>query len=181
MRQMSPSHLFKAFFGTPFFLRVACRNLLLAGFCLAQAAQVIQAAPDIPAQSVANHNFQSMHEALVEAIESEGLVISAVIPFGQMLERTAYDLNKPASPLAKAETIQFCSVRLAWILVEEDATQAALCPLSITLLATRAEPEKVILAFRALGKATAGRILADKLLQKLVNRAKLESTQFSPP
>ena len=180
MRQMFPLHLFKASFGTPLFLRTTCHWLLLASFCLAQVTQVSHAAPDIPVQSVVSSDFQFVHEALIEAIESEGLVISAVIPFGQMLERTAHDLNKPASPFVKVETIQFCSARLAWMLIEEDVTQAALCPLSITLLTTLAEPGKIILTFRSLGQSTAGRIQADKLLQKLVNRAKLESTQFSP-
>ena len=64
-------------------------------------------------------DFAVARESVVEATEEAGLVVTATIPFNQMLARTAADLGKSGSRYANAEIIQFCSARLAWQLVEE--------------------------------------------------------------
>lgn len=143
-------------------------GLALVGLLLASNAH---AAPDIPTQSVTTSDFQAVREALVEMIEADGLVVSAVIPFGDMLARTASALDKPETPYSRVEIIQFCSALLAWRLVEEDASQAALCPLSIAIFSTRTEPGQVVLAYRSPGRNSPGRIQADELLRKIVSRA----------
>ena len=120
---------------------------------------------------VVGSDFRSAHDALVEAIESEGLVVSAVIPFNDMLTRTADDLARASSPLVNAEIVQFCSSVLAWQLLEEEASQIALCPLSIAIYVRRTDPDKVTLAYRLPGNATPGRIRAEKLLTRVVRRS----------
>ena len=174
-----PSHFFLSPFKRqgPLLLLDAVRQvLLLLGVFLALGAQ---GASDIPVEQMVTSDFQSVREAVVEIIESDGLVVSAVIPFGRMLERTASSLGRAASPFAQLEIIQFCSAQLAWQLLEEDATQVALCPLSITVFATVNAPEQVVLAYRSPGATTPGRRKADELLRQIVHRAVLLS-QPSP-
>jgi len=165
---MSSPNLFQASFGTPFLLRMAHWILLVFAFCLIPD---VFAADDVQTMVVVGSDFPSTREALIEAIEAEGLVVSASIPFNDMLARTAHDLARTASPFAHAQIIQFCSSVLAWQLLSEDVTQVALCPLSISVFATTAEPDKVILAYRLPGQATPARRKAESLLQRLVQRS----------
>ena len=168
MQQFSCVLLFQAPPGVPFFLRIA-RGLLLA--LAVFFAPVVPAAPDVFTVNLAGSDFQSAREALVEAIEAEGLVVSAIIPFNDMLARTAGDLEKTSSPFADAAIVQFCSSVLAWQLLEEEASQMALCPLSLVIYVRRAESGIVTLAYRLPGTITPGRIKAEKLLRRLVDRS----------
>jgi uncharacterized protein (DUF302 family) len=142
--------------------------------CLPLAAglsQPLWAAADVEQRLVVAADFTAAHEALVEAIEGEGLVVSAVIPYNRMLARTAGDLARTASPYAEAEIVQFCSTLLAWQLIEEDPAQIALCPLSIAIYVRRDEPGQVVLAWRMPGQGSAGRVKAGELLRRLAERA----------
>ena len=116
-------------------------------------------------------DFAVARESVVEAIEGAGLVVTAAIPFNQMLARTASDLGKLGSPYANAEIIQFCSARLAWQMVEEDVGQLALCPLSIAVYSLPGE-SGAKLSWRSPGRETPGRAQADDLLRDLVGRAR---------
>lgn len=153
--------------------RLPCRpaaHTLLALLGLVVALHAT-AAPDIPTQFVASSDFPLVREALVEVIEAEGLVVSAVIPFGAMLKRTGSALDKSDSPYAQLEIVQFCSSRIAWLLVEEDVSQVALCPLSINIFTTVGEPDKVVFGYRSPGTLTPARRQATDLLLKIVSRA----------
>lgn len=130
----------------------------------------VSAADDVATRVLAGSDFRSAHDALIETIEAEGLVVSAVIPFNSMLARTAKDLAQEASPFAEAEIVQFCSSILAWQMVTEDAGQLSLCPLSIAIYALAKEPGKVMLAYRFPGRGTPGRAKADDLLRRLAER-----------
>lgn len=163
---MSSLHLFKAPPGAPLFPRVA-RTVLRLGVTFACAAA--QAADIATPQRLAG-DFQAVAEAVVEAIESEGLVVSPPIAYGRMLERTALALDRRNSPFAQAAIIQFCSARLAWQLIEEDHSQLALCPLSIAIYAPQAEPGIVLLAYRLPEETTPGRVAAATLLRKIVTQ-----------
>ena len=155
---MFSSHLFRAPCGVPVFL---CWALLL--ICLP-----LQAADGIIRHRIEGGDFRSVHEAVVEVVEAEGMVIGQVLPFGQMLERTG---QGQANPYVEAEIVQFCSAALARRLVLEDSGQMALCPLSIALYVSVAQPGVVVLAYRATGGESPARAQADELLARLVDRA----------
>lgn len=121
-------------------------------------------------------DFVLARESVVEAIEGAGLVVTATIPFNRMLARTAADLGKPGSRYANAEIIQFCSARLAWQLVEEDAGQLALCPLSIAVYSLTGV-SGARLSWRSPGRTTPAREQADDLLRDLVGRARRLAAQ----
>lgn len=167
MHQNSSSSLFGAPCGAPFF-NFFRRLLLLVGIFLASAAG---AAEDVATREIGGGDFATAREALVESIESEGLKVREIIPFNSMLERTAASLGRSGSPFVNVEIVQFCSSVLAWQMLEEDASQMALCPLSIVIYMKLAEPGKVMLAWRLPGQETPGRRNAGDLLQKLAERA----------
>jgi hypothetical protein len=137
-------------------------RLILLGFVLARGA----VAGDIQSVELAA-DFALARESVVEAIEGAGLVVTAIIPVNQMLIRTAHDLGRAKSPYVEAETIQFCSTRLAWLLVEEDLRQLTLCPLSLTIHSLPDKPGSV-LSYRSPGRDTPARAEGDELLRALV-------------
>lgn len=118
---------------------------------------------------VAESNFKVAHDGLVEAIESEGLVVGSILPFRDMLVRTA--LTDQPIPYVDAEIVQFCSGALAAELVREMPEQLTLCPMSIALYTLVGEPKEIHLAYRTPGDSTAGRRRAEALLQRVVQRA----------
>lgn len=126
---------------------------------------------DVRTLAVSNASVADVRDAVIEAIESAGLVVSATIPFNRMLERTGKALEYRTHPYAEAETVQFCSARLAWQLVTEHSSQLALCPLSISIYSTTEEPKLVHIAYRSPGDETVGRQLGEKLLRELVEHA----------
>lgn len=130
------------------------------------------AAEDIASVVVPGGDFQAVRDALIESIEEEGLVVSAVIPFNDMLQRTAAaSASSAVSPFVRAEIVQFCSSRIAWQLLTEDRAQIALCPLSVSIQQTREAPGQVRLAWRGAGRSSPGRSAADALVERLVRRA----------
>ena len=169
---MSSSTLFRASHWSsnraPFFLDLLLWVLAAAAFCLIPD---VFAADDVRTTTVVNSDFPAAREALIESIEAEGLVISAIIPFNAMLARTASDLGKAGSPFVEAEIVQFCSARLARQLVEEVAAQIGLCPLSISVFSTHKMHGQIVYAWRSPGRSSAGRMAASDLLEKLVARA----------
>lgn len=166
VRQLLPLLLFLALPGAPFFRRM----LLLSGLCLCVSGTL--ASDEIVSQRISGSDFAATREALIETIESAGMVVSAQIPFNKMLERTASTLSDGApSPFIQAEIVQFCSSVLAWQLLAEAPEHIVLCPLSVTVFVRRSEPEIVVLAYRSPGDATPGRRQAEKLLRRLVDRS----------
>jgi uncharacterized protein (DUF302 family) len=160
LRQMSSKHLFGAPFGVPHFF------LVLFVWC---SLSVPSFADDAVVARVANTDFRVAHDALIEAIEGEGLVVGSVLPFRDMLSRTV----QPGAviPYAEAEVVQFCSSLLAAELVSEAPAQLTLCPLSIALYTLAENSSMIHFAYRSPGKATAGRKHAEALLQRIVQRA----------
>jgi uncharacterized protein (DUF302 family) len=158
LRQMFPLHLLAAPAVAPLFLR----GLVLFGLMVGQANA------DVRVKALMGADYLSAREALVESVEAEGLVVGAVLPFAGMLSRTG---GEEASPYTQAEIVQFCSSVLARQMVREAPQQLALCPLSIAVYATKAEPGKVFYAWRTTGGTTPAKAAADALLKKLVERA----------
>ena len=125
-------------------------------------------ADEIVVRAVAGSDFRAAHEALVEAIESEGLVVGALLPFRDMLSRTAGTSRQ--APFAEAEIVQFCSSIVAWKMVEEAPEQLAFCPLSVALYEMPGE-DGVRLSYRRTGSETPARRQAEALVQRIVDKA----------
>ena len=170
-----PGSPLRSRFGAPSVAsRWASALLVWSVLALLSVCPQARAADDIVSVVVPRSDFQAVREALIESIEEEGLVVSAVIPFNDMLQRTAAASGPSApltSPFLRAEIVQFCSSRIAWQLLTEDKAQIALCPLSVSLQQRRDAPGEVRLAWRSVGRASPGRVAADALVERLVRRA----------
>ena len=174
MRQMFPLHLSSAPRGAPFFrCLAACRRTLLLVLLSLNA----WADGDIVHRPMPSGDFTLAREAVIEAIEAEGLVLGTVLPIGDMLARTAPSLGKRGSPFVQAEIIQFCSAGLAWTLIEEMPAQLSLCPLSVALYAPAAQAGTVFIAFRPPSPTSPGRQAALDLLTRIVRQAQRLSGQ----
>ena len=163
---MFSSHLFRAPFGVPFFLAILALAAWTLSFGHARAAE------SVVTVEIGGSDFQSAHDALVEAIEAEGMVVGAILPFGEMLERTGRQAQEgKASPYRSAELVQFCSASLAHRMVDEDPGQIVFCPLTIAIYVTTADTSLVVMAYRAPGDESPARRQAGILLARVVGQA----------
>lgn len=157
MRLMYPLHRYLAPCGAPFFL-----------LFLAFAAQAHESLLREPLGA----DYALARESVIEAIEHEGLVVGAILPFADMLERTRAVQDRGAALLSRGEVIQFCSATIARAMVAEDAAQIALCPMSVALYVEAASDAPVMLAARLHSPASPARQAANALVQAIVRRAK---------
>lgn len=157
----------RALAGLPDFRRGVRR--LPAALALAFAAAAAQAG-EIAVRELPGSELALVREALVEAIEAEGLVVGATLRFDEMLARTRLEREAGSGPYRAAEIVQFCSSRVAWQLAEEAAQNLALCPMSIAIYVPRQRPNDVLIAWRSPGRESDGRAAGDALLRRLVER-----------
>jgi len=153
-------HLFGAPHGASRFFPLF---LLLFGFSVSSIAD------DAIIVKISASDFRSAHDGLIEAIESEGLVVGSVLPFRDMLARTVS--GDHTIPYGEAEIVQFCSSQLAAELVREAPAQLTLCPLSVAIYTLIEDPSAITMAYRSPGNSTAGRERAGLLLRRIVQRA----------
>lgn len=164
--------MFKTLFSSP--SAPLCRGLaaLSLGF-----AALAAAAGEIAVREVPGGDYALVREALIEAIETEGLVVGTINKFDEMLARTRLERDADAGPYRAAEIVQFCSSRIAWQLAEEAPENLALCPMSIAIYVPRERPADVLIAWRSPGRGSPGRAAGDELLSRLVERT-VELSRF---
>ena len=92
--------------------------------------------------------FEDVRDDLKLAIEGKGLVIDYHSYVNRMLERTAQDVGAAKKLYADAQGFVFCSAVLSRKTMEADPSNAALCPYSIMVYATAADPGTVHVAYR---------------------------------
>lgn len=93
-------------------------------------------------------SFEDVRDDLKLAIEGKGLVIDYHSFVNRMLERTGRDVGSARKLYAEAQAFVFCSAALSRKTMEADAANAALCPYSIMVYATAADPQTVTVAYR---------------------------------
>ncbi|MBL8430099.1 MAG: DUF302 domain-containing protein [Dechloromonas sp.] len=157
---MVSTHLFGTPLGASRFFLVLLLLISLSGLSMASDAHVVK---------ISASDFRTAHDGLIEAIESEGLVVGSILPFRDMLARTA--VGDGEIPYAHAEIVQFCSGQLAAELVREAPAQLTLCPLSIAVYTLPQDRSIVWMAYRLPGTGTSGRQRAELLLQRVIKRA----------
>lgn len=142
----------------------------LAALALALALQpgAGRAGDDLAYREFPQHDYASLRRAVLDAIESEGLVPSPPLDFAAMLARTAPAIGQPP-PLQRGEILQFCSAKLAFILLGEDPAQLALCPLAFNLGQAAGQPHP-FLSWRLPAPTTPGRAQVHALYQRLLAR-----------
>ena len=138
--------------------RAALAALLLS--CLAPAL-----ADEIRQLSIEPGRYADAREALVDAIEGEGLIPSPPSRFGDMLARTGQALDQPDPIYADAEVLHFCSARIAWQLARETPPNTPQSPLAMAISTLRGEPGGVRLAGRRAAGSSPGADAANALLE----------------
>ena len=140
--------------------RVVLAVALLANLAPAQADDIRQIA-------IAPGRYADAREALVDAIEGEGLIPAPPSRFGDMLARTGPALDQPAPIYAEAEVLHFCSARIAWQLARENPLNIAQCPLAMAIFTLPGEPATVHLAWRRPVGDSLGSRAAAQLLERI--------------
>jgi uncharacterized protein (DUF302 family) len=92
--------------------------------------------------------FEDVRDDLKLAIQGRGLVIDYESFVNRMLERTGKDVGSARKLYADAQAFVFCSAALSRKTMEADPANVALCPYSIMVYATAAEPGKVVVSYR---------------------------------
>lgn len=137
--------------------------LFLAGITASQA-------DGIRHRAITPGRYADAREALVDAIETEGLVPAPPSRFGDMLARTGPALEQTTPVYQDAEVLHFCSARIAWTFARENPLNVAQCPLSMAIYTLPAEADTVHLAWReAHGDSPASRA-ANALLERIARQ-----------
>ncbi|MDD2990652.1 MAG: DUF302 domain-containing protein [Zoogloea sp.] len=114
--------------------------------------------------------YADAREALVDAIEAEGLVPSPPSQFGDMLARTAPALDETTPVYQQAEVMHFCSARIAWQLARENPLNIAQCPLSMAIYTRPGQNAAVHLAWREANGDSPGARAANALLERIARQ-----------
>ena len=148
----------------PALLAAALVALLLAGPTAAAADGIHQI-------TITPVHYADAREALVDAIESEGLIPSPPSRFGDMLARTGPALDQSAPVYREAEVLHFCSARIAWQLARENPLNIAQCPLAMAIFTLPGEAATVRLAWRQAVGDSPGARAANALLERIARQA----------
>jgi len=121
--------------------------------------------------------FEEVRDDLKAAIESKGLVIDFNSQVNRMLERTGGDVGSTKKIYVDAQAFVFCSAKLSRAMMEADPANAAHCPYSISVHATAAKPNEVVVAYRPLrGGASPASQKALAEINKLLDTIAREAT-----
>ena len=121
---------------------------LLFGLLAALCSIALAADPHPVVTYSKKAKFEDVRDDLKLAIEAKGLVIDYHSFINKMVERTGKDVGSTRKVYVDAQAFVFCSAALSRKMMEADAANAAMCPYSITVYATAAEPDKVIVSYR---------------------------------
>lgn len=114
--------------------------------------------------------YADAREALVDAIETEGLVPAPPSQFGDMLARTGPTLDHREPVYEEAEVLHFCSARIAWQLALENPANIAQCPLSMAIYTLAGRTGTVRLAWRQAAGDSPGARAANALLERIAHQ-----------
>ncbi len=97
--------------------------------------------------------FFDVKSDLLEAITSQGLVISYISHAKTMLDNTAAVSGVTKSVYSDAEIYLFCKADLSHKLVAGNPHNIVLCPYSIAIYSLNDEPERVYLSYRTVASS----------------------------
>ncbi len=120
--------------------------VLFISLLLTQALHSAESTPFI-----SYHSDETMETVLMNvqlAVTERGLSFSEPLHIGEMLQRTAPDLGIEQQVYQQAEVVTFCSAQLTHELVHAHPLNMGVCPLSVMVFQTVAEPAQVTVAYR---------------------------------
>lgn len=150
--------------------RLALGRLLLPIALALAGLGTAASAPEEVVRHATKGSFEDVRDAVVMAIEANGLVVDHVAHVGAMLQRTAKDVGASRELYGKADVLEFCSARYSREMMEADPHQIAFCPYSIAVYTLPDEPGRVYVTYRR-PPDTKGMAGVRKLLEEIVQEA----------
>ncbi len=92
--------------------------------------------------------FDIVKENVEIAIINRGMIVSGTLHVSDMLNRTGKDLGFAQPVYEKAESLEFCSALMSHRMIQVDAANLTMCPLTISVYVKAGETEQVYVAFR---------------------------------
>jgi len=143
--------------------------LLQSALALSVHATVASAADDL-VRHAKKGTYEEVRDAVVMAIEGQGLIVDRVAHVGDMLERTAKDVGAARGLYGKAEVLEFCSARISREMMEANPHQIVFCPYTIAVYTLPGEAGVVYVSYRSPPR-TKGMENVHKLLDDIVREA----------
>lgn len=126
---------------------------ILMAWTLLACSWMVSAA-DAPADAAgpmkiytSEQRYEDVVENVKMAIVDRGLLVSGTLHVSDMLNRTAPDLGF-SEVFVKAESVEFCSALISHKMAQAAPQNITICPFTIAVYVTQAEPGKVHLAYR---------------------------------
>ncbi len=138
--------LFKLFFISLIVSPIFFSAIILADQNTKKALEIPEYARVFSTEST----FEDAKDDLLEAIASNGLVISYTSHAENMLANTAAVSGVTKPVYENAEILLFCKADLSHALVAANPHNIVLCPYSIAIYVLTGEPERVYLSYRTL-------------------------------
>jgi len=95
-----------------------------------------------------DETYDDLKDALVSAIEGQGIKITSTLHIGSMLARTAADTGLTDKIYAKAESLEFCSIPLSYKMSQAHPANMATCPLTLSIYQKAGDATSTYIAFR---------------------------------
>ncbi|MEW8506340.1 MAG: DUF302 domain-containing protein [Candidatus Thiodiazotropha sp.] len=127
------------------YFSVLCMLFIFSGSCLAAEPAETSSAVKV---FTSEESFEDVVENIKMAIIDQGLLVSGTLHVSDMLNRTAPDLGYKEI-FAKAESVEFCSAVISHKMAQAAPENIAICPFTIAVYQTHADPGHVYLSYRA--------------------------------
>lgn len=116
-------------------------------------------------------DYETVKAFLLAEIQQRGLVVNRIGDVNDMLGRTAGAVGATVTAFLNAEAILFCKADLSHNITHANPHNVVLCPYSIVVYETRAEPGTIYLGYRASGEGDPAVRIVNRLLDDIIRRA----------
>ncbi|MCU7796255.1 MAG: hypothetical protein KZQ73_10545 [Candidatus Thiodiazotropha sp. (ex Semelilucina semeliformis)] len=117
------------------------------GFGPAMAGGEPPSKPSPVSLYTSEETFEDVIENIKMAIIDRGMLVSGTLHVSEMLNRTGPDLGF-SQVFSKAESVEFCSALISHKMSQAAPENIVICPFTIAVYVTEAEPQKVNVAYR---------------------------------
>lgn len=145
---------------------------LQAGLSLAQTAVTPTDAPIAIYQT--SDDYDTMRSNLELAITGRGMLISSTLHISDMFNRTAADTGLANTLYDRAESLEFCNLKLSWQMSNAHPANLSICPLTIGIYSLQEQPGEVFFSYRRpamLGEAAAEEQALIELYEGIIREA----------
>ncbi|MCW8945278.1 MAG: DUF302 domain-containing protein [Sedimenticola sp.] len=119
-------------------------------------------------------DYDSIKSNLEIAITGRGMLISNTLHISEMFERTAADTGLANTIYGKAESLEFCNIKLSHQMSSAHPANLSICPLTIGIYTLKSQPGELFLTYRnpkMLGESAKAEAALIKLYEGLIGEA----------